>query len=73
MLGQAIKAYIVLSGEKEYKPRDVVAYCTQRLEPFMVPKYVTFLSSLPKTTSNKITKKNIADWAKRTYVSGDPA
>ncbi|MCA9665034.1 MAG: AMP-binding protein [Myxococcales bacterium] len=73
VLGQAIKAYLVLTGEKEYKPRDVVAWCTQRLEPFMVPKYVTFLSSLPKTTSNKITKKNIADWAKRTYVSGDPA
>ncbi len=71
ILGQAIKAYVVLSGEKDYQPRDVVRFCAQRLEPFMVPKLVTFLTSLPKTTSGKITKKNLADWARRTHVSGD--
>lgn len=73
ILGQAIKAFIALSPDQQYKPGQVVRYCAQRLEPFMVPKFVTFLSELPKTSSGKITKKNIHDWAKRTYVSGDPA
>ena len=71
VLGQAIHAHLVLTAGQEYKKLQVISYCSQRLEPFMVPKYVTFLSSLPKTSSNKITKKNLADWAKRTYLSGD--
>jgi long-chain acyl-CoA synthetase len=71
LFGQAIKAYLVLSEEAEYTPRKVISYCAQHLEPFMVPKYVTFLSALPKTTSNKITKKNLEEWAKRMRVGGD--
>jgi amino acid adenylation domain-containing protein len=73
VLGQAIKAYCVLSGEKDYKPAQIIRYCAQRLEPFMVPKFVSFLSSLPKTSSGKITKKHISEWAQRTHVGGDPA
>ena len=69
----AALAFVVLSGDQTYKPGEVVRYCAQRLEPFMVPKLVSFLTSLPKTTSGKITKKHIHDWAKRTHVSGDPA
>ncbi|PIE17297.1 MAG: AMP-dependent synthetase [Proteobacteria bacterium] len=70
ILGQAIAAFCVLNEGQEYKPGQVIRYCAQRLEPFMVPKYVSFLTGLPKTSSGKITKKNILDWAKRTYVGG---
>jgi acyl-coenzyme A synthetase/AMP-(fatty) acid ligase len=37
----------------------------------MVPKYVTFVSSVPKTPSNKITKKNIWDHSIGARVGGD--
>lgn len=71
LFGQAVKAYLVLNADTEYTPRKVISYCAQHLEPFMVPKYVTFLSSLPKTSSNKITKKNLEEWARRMRVGGD--
>jgi acyl-coenzyme A synthetase/AMP-(fatty) acid ligase len=71
VLGQAVRAYLALAEGTTYTPAQVVQFCVQRLESFMVPKKVTFLSSLPKTTSGKITKKHIVDFAKRAFVSGD--
>ena len=72
IMGQSIRAYLVLTDGTEYKPTEVVRYCAKRLEPFMVPKYVTFLSEMQKTTSNKITKKNIKEFARPKYIGGDP-
>ena len=72
ILGQAVHAYVVLLPGTRQTAAEVVRWCAQRLEGFMVPKYVSFLSSLPKTTSGKITKKNLAEHARATWLSGDP-
>jgi long-chain acyl-CoA synthetase len=72
VLGQAVRAYVVLDEGTSYTSKQVIQHCAQKLEGFMVPKYVTFLSSLPQTSSGKITKKNIEQWARETYVAGDP-
>ena len=71
VLGQAIRAFVVLTGDTKYDSREVIMHCAARLEPFMVPKYVTFVSSVPKTPSGKITKKNIWDHATGARVGGD--
>ena len=71
VLGQAIRAFIVLTEGTTYAARDVVQHCAARLEAFMVPKYVTFVSSVPKTPSGKITKKNIWDHSVGARLSGD--
>ncbi len=56
--GQAIKAVIVLNGIKLTEPM-VLTHCRKHLEDIMVPKYVEFRSSLPKTTSGKIKKTEL--------------
>lgn len=71
VLGQAIRAFVVLTEGTKYESRDVVMHCASKLEAFMVPKYVTFVSSVPKTPSGKITKKNIWDHATGARVGGD--
>jgi len=71
VLGQAIRAFVVLTEGTSYTARDVVQHCAARLEAFMVTKYVTFVSSVPKTPSGKITKKNIWDHATGARVGGD--
>lgn len=71
VLGQAIHAFLVLTEGTTYSAAQVLQHCTSRLEPFMVPKYVTFLSSIPKTPSGKITKKNIWDHGREARLSGD--
>ncbi len=55
--GQAIKVFLVKMPNSELSERDVVMHCRKNLEIFMVPKYVVFMESLPKTPNGKIDKK----------------
>jgi amino acid adenylation domain-containing protein len=57
ILGQAVKAFIVLSENVTLPDKEILNYCKNNLEPFMVPKYVEFRSALPKTSTGKIDKK----------------
>jgi acyl-CoA synthetase (AMP-forming)/AMP-acid ligase II len=57
ILGQAVKAYIVLEKGSQLTENDILRYCSQHLEDFMVPKYIEILPSLPKTMTGKISKK----------------
>jgi acyl-CoA synthetase (AMP-forming)/AMP-acid ligase II len=58
VLGQAVKAKVVLKdGNNSLAEREVIAHCMQNMERFMVPKYVEFVSALPKTFSGKVMKR----------------
>jgi acyl-CoA synthetase (AMP-forming)/AMP-acid ligase II len=56
--GEAIKAYIV-SSDTGLSTKDVINFCKQHLESFMVPKFVEFRDSLPKGSTGKIAKREI--------------
>jgi len=60
ILGQAVKAFVVLEAGISMTDRQVVRECQARLESFMVPKVVEFLSELPKTTTGKIKKTGLS-------------
>lgn len=60
ILGNAIKAFLVLRDNMPLTDAEVIRHCQQRLEKFMVPKHVAFLDSLPKTSSGKISKRELA-------------
>jgi len=57
LLGQAIKALVVV--EKELTESEILKYCRDRLEDFMVPQKVEFVQDLPKTASGKIKKSDL--------------
>ena len=58
ILGQAIKVFVVVrTGELEEKA--VLRHCANRLSPFMVPKYVTLVSEIPKTPNGKISRREL--------------
>jgi amino acid adenylation domain-containing protein len=59
MLGSAIKVFIVPAPGVSLTEKDVLKYCTNHMETFMVPKFVTFLAELPKTPNGKIDKKSL--------------
>lgn len=54
LLGQAVKAYVVLAEGACLNERDVVRHCLARLENHMVPKTVAFVAALPRTDTGKI-------------------
>jgi amino acid adenylation domain-containing protein len=56
--GEAIKAYIV-SSDPALSAKDVISHCKKHLESFMVPKYVEFRDTLPKSSAGKIAKRDI--------------
>jgi amino acid adenylation domain-containing protein len=59
IFGQAIKAFIVRNKRGEVTEQAVLKCCSKTLEPFMVPKYVEFVDSIPKNASGKIDKKQL--------------
>jgi amino acid adenylation domain-containing protein len=60
ILGQAVKAFVVLEQGASLDAKDIQRECQAKLETFMVPKYVAVVSDLPKTTTGKIKKTDLS-------------
>jgi amino acid adenylation domain-containing protein len=60
VLGEAVRAVVALREGVQLTEREVLRHCAERLEDFMVPKSVVFLNALPKTSSGKIAKRQLA-------------
>lgn len=60
VLGQAIKAVLVLGEGVTLTEKEVLRHCARHLEDFMVPKSVEFRDALPKTDSGKIRRKEVS-------------
>ena len=56
ILGQAVKAFVVLEEGALLTERQIQNECQGRLENFMVPKYIAKVPDLPKTDTGKIRK-----------------
>jgi amino acid adenylation domain-containing protein len=61
ILGHAIKAVVSLRKESVLTDKDIIGHCLKYLENFMVPKYVEIRDELPKTSTGKISKKELVD------------
>ena len=61
LLGQAVRAFVVLDPGTELSEREFRRHCMARLESYMVPRDVLFVEELPKTGSGKIRKKDLVD------------
>ena len=60
LLGQAVKAFVVLEEGAKVGERELLRHCQSRLEGFMVPKVVVVVAALPRTSTGKIDKKGLA-------------
>ena len=52
--GSSVKAHVCLAPGVSLSEQDVLRHCAQRLEDFMVPRIVEFVSMLPTTDSGKL-------------------
>jgi acyl-CoA synthetase (AMP-forming)/AMP-acid ligase II len=60
VLGQAIKAVIVLNAETALDERAVKAHCRRHLASYKIPKWVEFAATLPRTASGKVQRYKLA-------------
>ena len=65
LLGQAIRAYVVLEADATLSSGQIRAHCLKRLENFMVPQQVVLCTELPRTATGKVSKKALLDAAAR--------
>jgi long-chain acyl-CoA synthetase len=61
ILGEAIRAFIVLADGATLTPQDVKKACLATLESFMVPRDVVFVAELPKTSTAKVRKQSLRE------------
>src|SRR5690606_31362096 len=61
LLGQAVRAYVVLDHGVQYTEQMFKREAMARLESFMVPRDVIFVDDLPKTATGKVRKKSLVE------------
>jgi len=61
VLGEAAKAFIVLKNGGGISQEDVKKYLAGKLASFKVPKFISFVDTLPKNKSGKIMKNQLKD------------
>jgi long-chain acyl-CoA synthetase len=61
MLGQAVRAYVVLEDNTKLSTDAIRRACRAKLESFMVPRDVVLVEALPHTDSGKVRKKSLAE------------
>ncbi|WP_456445166.1 class I adenylate-forming enzyme family protein [Thiolapillus sp.] len=59
-LGQALKCFVVPEPDSALSMRDIRKVCVEKLENFMVPKYIEIVTDLPRTSTGKISKKDLS-------------
>lgn len=57
LLGEAIRAYVVLEPGSPLDAQKIRAGCAARLESFMVPKEILFCERLPTTATGKVSRR----------------
>jgi amino acid adenylation domain-containing protein len=60
ILGEAVKAFVVLEPDAALTEKQLLRACQEKLESFMVPKFIAVVPELPKTDTGKIKKTGLA-------------
>ena len=64
--GERPKAFITIQSGKELKGEDVISWAkhNSHISKFMVPREVEIVAELPKTSTGKLKKNILREWAK---------
>jgi len=60
LLGQIVRAYVVLDEGAQLGEQEILRACRGRLENFMVPKEIVFVADLPRGETGKVRKKSLS-------------
>ncbi|KPK31141.1 MAG: hypothetical protein AMK69_01215, partial [Nitrospira bacterium SG8_3] len=56
-----VKANVVLKPGEKLSPENLTKFCNERMAYFAVPRYLEFVSELPKTPTNRIEKYKLRE------------
>ena len=61
ILGQAIRAFVVVTPGASITEMDLLKHCKENLESFKIPRDIYFLDRLPLTANGKVDKKKLLE------------
>ncbi|MHA2277358.1 MAG: AMP-binding enzyme, partial [Candidatus Kariarchaeaceae archaeon] len=59
--GETPKAFIVLKDGETVSVKELQEFCKSRMAKYKVPKYVDFLTELPKSAIGKTLRRTLRD------------
>ncbi len=59
--GEVGRAFVVVRPNCELRADELIAFCSERLARFKIPKSVVIAEELPKTAAGKIDKKRLTE------------
>ena len=59
--GESVKAVVVLKEGEEATEGEIMDFCKNRMAGYKLPKTVTFVDALPKSSSGKILKRVVRE------------
>jgi len=57
--GELVHAYLVKEAGSGISEQDILDYCKEELTPYKVPKKISFLAELPKSTVGKVLRREL--------------
>ncbi len=61
VMGEEIKAYVVLEQEEAVDAEDLIEYARKRMAAYKYPRYIEFRTELPKDTTGRVIKRLLRD------------
>jgi acyl-CoA synthetase (AMP-forming)/AMP-acid ligase II len=65
LLGEAILGYVVAGPGVRLEKQRILAACFEELPRFKLPKYLRVVKELPRTSSGKLRRGELAEWFAR--------
>lgn len=60
IVGNRIKAVVSLHESQVLQPVDLQLYCSSRIPKYMIPEFIEFRNSLPKTSTGKVDRVRLS-------------
>ncbi len=57
VMGEEIKAFVVLEQDDALDPEDLIEYARRRMAAYKYPRYVEFVAELPKDAAGRVIKR----------------
>jgi amino acid adenylation domain-containing protein len=60
-IGNRIKAFVSLRDDETLEASEIKKYCAQYLTKYMLPEFIEFRNTLPKTSTGKVNKTSLVE------------
>ncbi len=58
---ETVKAFVVLKEGAELSSKDLIAFCSENLADYKIPRIVEFVEMLPKSATGKVLRRELRD------------